>query len=204
MRDKETGQTREVKSYTDLAERVHGSNGKLAVIIFMFIVQFSCCVGYLYFVAMVMDEIICDQSNFSYCGHNTLYKFLMLFITIPLSLLKTYTYLSYVSMSGIACALLGGIFLIGFCSTKISDGSAVDGPIETFDVSQFFGYIGIAMFSFEGNGIVINLRAEAKDKPKYPSLLRAAIGTIIVWYMTLATLSYITYKGETGKTDYIT
>jgi amino acid permease len=41
----------EVKSYTDLAERIQGKPGKIAVIIFMFIIQFSCCVGYLFFVA---------------------------------------------------------------------------------------------------------------------------------------------------------
>ncbi len=60
------------------------------------------------------------------------------------------------------------------------------------------------MFSFEGNGIVINLKAEAKDKSSYPNLLRMAIATIIIWYMILATVSYATYKEKTGLFDYIT
>jgi amino acid permease len=60
------------------------------------------------------------------------------------------------------------------------------------------------MFSFEGNGIVINLKAEAKDKSSYPNLLRMAIATIIIWYMILATVSYATYKEKTGLVDYIT
>jgi amino acid permease len=68
------------------------------------------------------------------------------------------------------------------------------GTIKIFDVSQFFGYIGIAMFSFEGNGIVINLKAAARNKRKFPSLLKAALLTIIIWYMILGTLSYATYK----------
>ena len=68
------------------------------------------------------------------------------------------------------------------------------GTIKIFDVSQFFGYIGIAMFSFEGNGIVINLKAAARNKGKFPSLLKAALLTIIIWYMILGTLSYVTYK----------
>lgn len=73
------------------------------------------------------------------------------------------------------------------------------GTIKIFDVSQFFGYIGIAMFSFEGNGIVINLKAAARNKRKFPSLLKAALLTIIIWYMILGTLSYVTYKQETEK-----
>lgn len=73
-----------------------------------------------------------------------------------------------------------------------------------FDIGQFFGYIGIAIFAFEGNGVVINLRAETKDKKSYPNILRGAIASIIVWYMTIATVSYATFKSEAGKTDYIT
>ncbi len=42
----EQGRTSEVRSYTDLAERIDGKVGKTIVTIFIFIVQFSCCVGY--------------------------------------------------------------------------------------------------------------------------------------------------------------
>ena len=59
-RPNEKGSKTEVKSYVDLSERIHGNKGKIAVMIFMFIVQFSCCVGYLYFVAGILDTIICD------------------------------------------------------------------------------------------------------------------------------------------------
>lgn len=56
----EKGHFREVKSYTDLAERIQGNMGKLLCIIFMFIVQFSCCVGYLVFVASILESLICS------------------------------------------------------------------------------------------------------------------------------------------------
>ena len=128
----------------------------------------------------------------------------MLLVTIPLSLLKTYTYLSYVSMAGIACALVGGFMMIGFCSDKIANGQQVPGDMKIFEIKDFFGYIGIAMFAFEGNGVVINLRAEARDKARYPAILRLAILAIIVWYMILATLAYATFKDKAGLYDYVT
>jgi amino acid permease len=181
---------------------VHGRWGKIVVIICMFIVQFGACVGYLYFVAKIADEILCDQVQ--YCQHETQYKLLMLIITIPLSLLKSYTYLSYVSMVGIACALVGGFMMIGYCSDTIASGHQVAGDMEVFNIKAFFGYIGIAMFAFEGNGVVINLKAEARDKNRYPVILQLAILSIIVWYMTIGTLSYATFKAETGLHDYVT
>jgi Transmembrane amino acid transporter protein len=60
------------------------------------------------------------------------------------------------------------------------------------------------MFAFEGNGIVINLKASAKDKLRYPSLLRFAMLTIIIFFMIYATIAYTTYKDQAGKYDYIT
>ncbi len=196
------GRYSEVKSYTDLAERVHGNFGKTIVIIFMFIVQLSCCIGYLYFVALVLETIICNEINF--CFYKDYYKLGMIIPTIPLCLLKTYTNISYVSMTGIACALTGGLILIGYFCNMLVNKEDPPGEIKIFDYAQFFGYVGIAMFSFEGNGVVINLKAIAKNKKKYPNLLRLAVLSIIIWYMILASISYITYKDKTGKTDYIT
>jgi amino acid permease len=161
-------------------------------------------VGYLYFVAMVFDTVICIETNGEVCNNKTEYKLLMLIVTIPLSLLKTYTYLSYVSMLGIACALVGAFLMIGYCGDRLAKGDTAPGEMKVFDVTQFFGYIGIAMFSFEGNGIVINLQAEAKNKGRYPALLRWAVFTIIIWYMILSTVCYATFKKRAETVDYVT
>lgn len=66
-------------------------------------------------------------------------------------------------MSGVACATLGGLLLIGYCSGKLNNDTYVHEDVKVFDASQFFGYIGIAMFIFEGNGIVLNINNEARD-----------------------------------------
>lgn len=100
-------------------------------------------------------------------------------------------------MGGIACALLGGILLMSFCGGKLHNDTYVHEDMKIFDISQFFGYIGIAMFIFEGNGIVLNLNNEAKDKSKYPKLLVSAVITIILWYLTLSMICYSTYRGKT-------
>ena len=122
VRDPDTGKPIEIKSYTDLAHRVHGPKGKYLVVILLFIVQFSCCVSYLYFVSIVTNIILCDEIQV--CGYLTEYKLIMLAVTIPLCLLKTYTYLSYVSMAGIACASVGGFMLVGYCADLLFHGSA--------------------------------------------------------------------------------
>jgi amino acid permease len=171
-----------------------GPKGKIIVDIAMFIAQFSCCVGYLYFIAGLLSDILREKADFD--KDRTFYIYLLLIPSIPISLIKTYTYLSYVSMFGILGATIGGFMMIGTLANKLSTDSYSHTPINWFDVSSIFSNIGITIFVFEGNGVVINLRAEAKNKKKYPFLLRMAILTIITWYMILATISYVTFRSD--------
>lgn len=65
-----------------------------------------------------------------------------------------------------------------------------------------FGYIGITIFVFEGNGVVINLRAESQDKQKYKFMLFLAILTVITCYMIIGSTTYITFRSSVE--EYIT
>jgi hypothetical protein len=47
----EKGNFEEISSLNVLARRLHGFYGEILTNVMLFIVQFSCCVGYLYFVA---------------------------------------------------------------------------------------------------------------------------------------------------------
>ena len=56
------------------------------------------------------------------------------------------------------------------------------------------GHIGVAMFVFEGNAVIMNVRAEAKDKQKYPVVLLYAIISTISLFMVFASVCYVTYR----------
>jgi hypothetical protein len=60
-----------------------------------------------------------------------------------------------------------------------------------------FGHIGVAMFVFEGNAVIMNVRAECMHKDKYPAILRYAIIYTVVLFMTFASVCYVTYRGYT-------
>lgn len=84
--------------------------------------------------------------------------------------------------------------MIGYCSEQIKENTYAPDSIEIFNVSNFFGHIGIAMFVFEGNGVVINLNAIASNKKKYPSILKMAVLTVICWFLLLGMVGYFTYR----------
>ena len=61
-----------------------------------------------------------------------------------------------------------------------------------------FGNIGVAIFVFEGNACVINVRSETKNQDKYHIILSSAVGTIMTLFMVFSTFGYVVYKGETN------
>ena len=58
------------------------------------------------------------------------------------------------------------------------------------------------MFVFEGNGVVINLNAVARNQARYPNILRLAVLAVISWFVLLAMVCYFTYREDSG--EYIT
>lgn len=53
------------------------------------------------------------------------------------------------------------------------------------------------MFVFEGNAVVINVKAETKNQHKYPKILSSAILTVLAIFMIFAFFGYYGYYDKT-------
>ena len=85
-------------------------------------------------------------------------------------------------MAGVACCVTGGFLLLGSYFDLIRSGDYYKNEeFKVIDVVESFGHIGIAMFSFEGNGVILNLNNDARDKKRYPKILTLAIITVVFW-----------------------
>lgn len=113
---------------------------------------------------------------------------------MPICWIETYTFLSYFSIAGISVATLGIACMFGYCFNLIATNEAVYTDIKYFDFFGMAGHIGVAMFLFEGNAVIMNVRAEVKDKKKYPMILIMAIISTITLFMAFASVCYITYR----------
>jgi len=97
-------------------------------------------------------------------------------------------------MAGIGVALVGMLCMFGYCFDKLATHDAVYTDLKYFDFLGMIGHIGVAMFVFEGNAVIMNVRAEAKDKKKYPLMLNLAIVSTITLFMVFASVCYVTYR----------
>ena len=93
------------------------------------------------------------------CWGKTAYIYILLLPTIPISLIKTYTYLAYLSLPAIIAGLAGTFMMIIYCIVNIAGGTSVPGEVRVIDGVEIFANIGIAIFIYQRNAVIINLRA---------------------------------------------
>jgi len=55
------------------------------------------------------------------------------------------------------------------------------------------------MFVFEGNAVIMNVRAETIHKDRYPRILFYAILSTISLFMVFASICYATYRDTTNE-----
>ena len=113
---------------------------------------------------------------------------------MPICVIDTYTFLSYFSMAGIGVALIGMVCIFEYCFSNIANNEYVKSPINYFDIEGMLGHIGVAMFVFEGNAVIMNVRAECKTKDRYPLMLKLAVVSTLSLFMVFAIVCYLTYR----------
>ena len=112
-----------------------------------------------------------------------------------MSAADSYRFLSYLSIPSIIIAIFGMMCIFFKAFTDLAEGPTSKADLVYFDLGKIVGRIGIAMFIFDGNAIVINIRGEAKEKqPAYPLILKRAIIFTISLFVVFSTICYYVYR----------
>ena len=98
-----------------------------------------------------------------YCEHPDTFVWLLFIPALIVSWLGSFTKLSFTSVVGILCAVVSMTLMFGYMGKKLATDDTAEGKVELFDLRQTNGHIGLAMLVFEGNGSIINVRAESKN-----------------------------------------
>ena len=70
--------------------------------------------------------------------------------------------------------------------------------LPDFDFVQVLGHIGVAMLVFEGNAVVINIKAETKNKDAYSTILTSSVIMVLIFFVGFATFAYYVFRDETN------
>lgn len=112
-------------------------------------------------------------------------------IITPICWLKTFNFLSYVSMFSNCSILFGLITIMVYSEKEYVDVPKLHNNIRYIDLSNLPLFFGIAVFNFEGNGVILNINASMKEPEKFEGILR---NVMIALAFTLIIFGCATYE----------
>lgn len=83
------------------------------------------------------------------------------------------------------------MYSFGLISDFEEPGSVIVDKMFEFHITKIPLFFGVSMFSFEGVGVLFNIRASMKEPELFPKILRNQIFTLVVLYFIFPAISYI-------------
>ncbi|KAI4387660.1 hypothetical protein MLD38_000077 [Melastoma candidum] len=203
-----------IGSFGDLGFAVCGSPGRVVVDFLIVLSQVGFCIGYLIFIGNTVANLMNGDGSAVRGLHVYLRggveilgvsaKSLVIWVCVPFQLglnsIKTLTHLAPISIFADVVDL-GAMGVVMVEDVIKMMRNRVD-LVAFGGLSMFFYGMGVAVYAFEGVGMVIPLEAEMKDKTKFGKILSISMAFIFLMYGGFGLLGYFAF-GENTK-DIIT
>lgn len=121
---------------------------------------------------------------------------MQLIIFLPLSLIRDIGKLGFTALIADAFILLGLIYLYYYDIATIVDNGGIS-DITLFNTSTWTLFIGTAIFTFEGVGLIIPIQESMKKPQKFPGVLAIVMVIITIVFTSIGALSYAAYGSKT-------
>ncbi|KAK2373288.1 Amino acid transporter avt3a [Trifolium repens] len=190
-----------IKSFGDLGFTICGPFGRFSVDAMIVLSQAGFCVSYLIFIASTLSFLVAGNSTGEsvpvFLGLTP--KVLFLWGCFPFQLglnsIKTLTHLAPLSIFADAVDITAKSVVM---VEDVFEFMQNRPNLEAFKgFSVFFYGIGVAVYAFEGIGMVLPLECETKDKEKFGRVLGIAMGLISVLFGAFGALGYFAFGEET-------
>ncbi|CAL9044941.1 amino acid transporter AVT3B-like [Musa acuminata AAA Group] len=190
------GHSAKIASFGDLGLAVAGPLGRLAVDAMIVLSQAGFCIGYLIFISKSFTHLLPASLTFlPFLSSNAIYVLTMLPFQLGLNSIQTLTLLAPLSIfADVVDIGAMGVVIAKDVSIMLSSPP----PLNAFSGPSVLLYgIGVAVYAFEGVGMVIPLEAEAADKPKFGRTLGLSMAFIALLYGLFGVLGYAAFGEET-------
>jgi solute carrier family 36 (proton-coupled amino acid transporter) len=121
---------------------------------------------------------------------------MQLIIFLPLSLIRDISKLGFTALIADVFIMLGLIYLYYYDIASIVDQRGVS-DITTFNPATWTLFIGTAIFTFEGVGLIIPIQESMKNPKKFSGVLASVMIVITILFTSIGALSYAAYGSST-------
>ena len=187
--------------------RVNGSFGEIGGILYgpvmrnlilgsIVLSQIGFVAAYIVFTSENLQAFIIAVSH---CATKIDIKFMVLMqliLFLPLSLIRDISKLGFTALIADAFIMLGLIYLYYFdISTIISNKGPAD--IIPFNPNSWTLFIGTAIFTFEGIGLIVPIQESMRNPQKFPPVLAVVMVIITIIFTSMGALSYAAFGSKT-------
>ncbi|KAL7314419.1 hypothetical protein PS15m_005990 [Mucor circinelloides] len=179
-------------SFADIGGVLFGKHMRMLVLIAITTSQIGFVCAYMVFVAQSLQALV---EAISHCETDIPLYYLILVqiaIFVPLAMIRKIQKLSVFALIADAFILIGLVYLYYYDFLML----AVEGigKVEWFvNTSSFPMFIGTAVFTFEGVGLIIPITESMKEPKKFPKVLSWTMLFITVLFISIGLLSYLAF-----------
>ena len=183
-------------SFGDMGGILYGKWMRTAIQTSLVLSQVGFVSAYTVFTAENLQAFVLAVSN---CKTFIDIKFMVMIqvvIFLPLSLIRDIGKLGFTALIADAFILLGLIYLYYYdILTIVANHGQSD--IQLFNSSSWTLFIGTAIFTFEGVGLIIPIQESMKHPEKFPRVLGIVMVVITLLMTSIGALSYYAYGSST-------
>jgi len=182
-------------SFGDIGGILYGKWMRTLILASVVLSQVGFVAAYIVFTSENLQAVILAVSNCkTYIRITWLIIFQML-IFLPFSLLRDIGKLGFTALIADAFILIGLAYLFYYdIFTLATDGLA---DIIQFNQKDWTLFIGTAIFTFEGIGLIIPIQESMKQPEKFPKVMGAVMVIITTLFITMGAVSYAAYGSKT-------
>ncbi|TVY80798.1 Vacuolar amino acid transporter [Lachnellula suecica] len=183
-------------SFGDMGGMLYGKWMRTLIQASIVISQIGFVAAYIVFTSENLQAFILAVSHCKTHISITYLIMMQMAVFLPFSLLRDITKLGFTALIADAFIMLGLIYLYYYdILTIVKQQGLAD--IINFNNKDWTLFIGTAIFTFEGIGLIIPIQESMKNPKKFPAVLGGVMIIITVVFISMGALSYAAYGSKT-------
>ncbi|KAJ5860818.1 uncharacterized protein N7529_008128 [Penicillium soppii] len=183
-------------SFGDIGGILYGKHMRRIILGSIVLSQLGFVSAYIVFVSQNLQAFVLAVSKCATFIDIKYVVLLQLIIFLPLSLIRDISKLGFTALIADVFILLGLLYIYYYdVSTLVAQGGISD--VKSFNPATWSMFIGTAIFTYEGIGLIIPIQESMKQPNRFPGVLAGVMVVITFIFLSAGALSYAAYGSST-------
>lgn len=183
-------------SFGDIGGILYGKHMRRIILGSIVLSQLGFVAAYIVFVSQNLQAFVLAVSKCATFIDIKYMVLLQLVIFLPLSLIRDISKLGFTALIADVFILLGLLYIYYYdISTLVDQGGISD--VISFNPATWSMFIGTAIFTYEGIGLIIPIQESMKQPKRFPGVLAGVMVVITFIFLSAGALSYAAYGSAT-------